>query len=83
MSDAFITVATFSHPFEAEVLRTKLESEGIRAFIRNQHIVRMNWLYSAAVGGVEVQVRERDVRRAREVMDTDMGEDLAGSEEFD
>ena len=32
-------------------------------------MVQANWLYSIAVGGVKLQVRESDIEKAREILD--------------
>jgi tetratricopeptide (TPR) repeat protein len=63
-----VTIATFSYPTEAYIPKTKLESAGIWAFIADEYLVMMNWLYSNAIGGVKLQVREADVERALSVL---------------
>jgi len=67
--DKLITVASTSHTYEAHLIKTKLESEGIPAFIQDEHVVTANWLYSLAVGGVKVKVAQNDVERAKKVLD--------------
>jgi hypothetical protein len=68
MSDALTLIATFSHPFEAHLAKGKLESEGIEAFIADENIVGINWLYSNLVGGVKLKVREEDKERALKIL---------------
>lgn len=63
-----VTIATFSQAAEAHVSRAKLEAAGIWAFVADEGIVTMNWLYSAVVGGVKLQVQEGDVGRAVEIL---------------
>jgi DNA-directed RNA polymerase subunit M/transcription elongation factor TFIIS len=67
-ADSLITVATFSQAVEAHIAKGRLEAEGIDCFIADENIVNMNWLYSNAVGGVKLRVREPDVKRALEIM---------------
>ena len=67
-SHNLVTIATFSQAPQAHVLRGRLESEGIPAFLADENTVTANWLYSTAVGGVKLQVREADAARAREVL---------------
>ncbi len=55
----------------AELAKAKLESEGIECFLFNKHHVGVNWLYSFAIGGVIVQVREEDVKVAKQTLDKD------------
>lgn len=37
---------------QAELARSVLASAGIEAFLVNEHVVNVNWLYANAVGGV-------------------------------
>ena len=53
------------------MFRTRLEAAGIRAFVQDEHLVQMNWLYSNAVGGVRVQIADEDVDPAREFLAAD------------
>jgi hypothetical protein len=63
-----VAVAAYSGPVEAHLARCRLEAEGIEAFVADEHIVSLQWLYSAAVGGAKVQVRLRDAARARTLL---------------
>jgi hypothetical protein len=65
------TLATFSKPEEAHLLRTRLEAAGIPAFVQDEHIVQMDWLYSNAIGGVRVQIADEDVPAAQEFLAAD------------
>lgn len=53
-----ITVARFTFAYEAWLARGLLESEGIPAWLADEHTITMNWLYSNALGGVRLQVPE-------------------------
>lgn len=68
MSNKWVTIATVSQPLDAHVLKGKLEAEGIEAFLADENIVSMNFLYSNAVGGVKVQVDEEDVEEALQII---------------
>ena len=50
------------------MVKSKLESEDIECFIADQNIIQWNWLYSNAVGGIKVQVRESDAKKALDIM---------------
>jgi hypothetical protein len=41
-----VFVASFLYPFQADSAKSKLESEGISAFVSDEHIVQMNWTLS-------------------------------------
>ena len=66
--DELVIVASFATPTEAHILRTRLEAEGIPCLIANEHIVNANPLWSNALGGVQVQVRQPDAARAMEIL---------------
>ena len=68
LSQRLVTIATFSFPQEAYIFKTKLESQGIQSYIEDEYVVTMMWLYSLAVGGVKLKVRESDEALAIEII---------------
>lgn len=77
------TIASFSFPYEAQIARAKLESEGIPAFLADEHTINAQWLYSNALGGVRLQVPDEFVDRANEVLGYDSESDLIESQGAD
>ena len=57
----------FAH--EAHLVRSALQSIGIKAVIADEHVVAMNWALAQAVGGIKVKVRSADLQRARDFLD--------------
>ena len=49
------------------MLRMRLEAEGMPAFVAYEFHIGNNWLWSTALGGVEVQVWHRLAKEARDV----------------
>jgi len=70
LSDAPITVASYTHPTEAHIAKMKLESEGVPAFLLSDNLASVNWLLSSAVGGIQLQVPPSEVGRAHEILGT-------------
>lgn len=66
--DEMKTIASFSAPIEAHMLISRLEGNGIPAFIRDEHMVSLDWLASNAIGGVKVDVGDDDYERALELI---------------
>lgn len=64
-----VTVATFRDYIQANIAKTKLESEGMRGFLADDVIVTLNWLYSNAYGGVKLKVGIDDSDQARAILD--------------
>jgi hypothetical protein len=75
------TVASFREPYEAQLVRGKLEAEGIPAIVQDEHLVQMNWTYSQAIGGVKVQVPEEALERARQILVEGQGVEFGTTED--
>ncbi len=71
------TIACFTKPEDAHLLRMRLEATGIEAFIQDENLIQIDMLLSDAVGGVRVQVADEDVESVREFLKADHG--VAGS----
>jgi Putative prokaryotic signal transducing protein len=69
-SERYVTVETFTSPWEAQLARARLESEGIESLVADEHLVRMDWVISRAIGGVKLKVRACDAERAAEALRT-------------
>ncbi|OGP60309.1 MAG: hypothetical protein A2V67_07005 [Deltaproteobacteria bacterium RBG_13_61_14] len=79
MSETWATIATFFRPIDAHLACSHLEAAGIEALILDENTASINPFYSIAIGGCRVQVREKELTRAQEVLGADsmqvMGED--------
>ena|ERR1700733_10253929 len=64
-----MTVRRYRDLAEAYMGRSLLESAGIPAWIADEHLVRLDWFYSNLVGGMRLQVDERDEVAAREILE--------------
>lgn len=67
-----VTVATFSIPYEAQLARGLLESNSIEAFVADEQMIGINWLYSNALGGVRLQVTENNAEQAMQLLDSEV-----------
>jgi hypothetical protein len=59
-----VTIKTFTNSFEANITKGRLESEGIKCFLKNEKIINTDLLLSSAIGGIKLQVKEKDVKNA-------------------
>jgi hypothetical protein len=64
-----VTIARFTSPLEAHILRGRLEAEEIPAYVYHEHHIGMYWLISQALGGVKVWVHPRDVEKTKEIIE--------------
>ena len=65
-----ITVLTTDLPQEAHLAKAKLESEGISVFLKDEMTAQVHNFYSNAIGGVKLQVAEKDYQKAKDILKT-------------
>jgi len=63
-----ITVRTFRDLPEALLAKGTLDSAGIESFLVDDNIVRMDWFWSNAVGGIKLRVKLEDADSADDVL---------------
>jgi hypothetical protein len=66
--EQLITLKAFLTPSEASMMQSFLEAEDIDCFLKDEHSVVMMPYMANAIGGVKLQVRERDVVRTVEIL---------------
>jgi hypothetical protein len=66
--ERYVVVETFTSPWEAQLARARLEAEGIETLVADEHLVRMDWFISRAIGGIKLKVRQEDAERAAEAL---------------
>jgi hypothetical protein len=71
-----ITVATFDNQADAHIAKGRLEAEGLSPVLGDSHLVQTDWLYSAALGGIKLQVPESEAESARRILAQDRSEEL-------
>ncbi len=64
----WITIISFTFPHEAYVIAAKLESEGIDVNIKDELTVQVYNFLSNAIGGVKLQVQEKDLQKAEKII---------------
>jgi len=63
MEDKLITIAVHNYA-RAEILRTRLEAEGVECYLKN-----INLIHSVISGGVKVRVSSRDLEKALRIVE--------------
>lgn len=53
----------------ASLAKSILDSAGIESFFADDNVIRMDWFYSNAVGGIKLFVRDEDAAEARELLE--------------
>lgn len=78
----FAVVELHTSPWDAHVTRALLESEGVPAFLANEHHVGANWPMSLMLGQVRLLVRAEHLARTSDILGMrDRGELQAALEE--
>ena len=81
MSEDLVTIGRFFSLGEAKLAQGKLSSEGISAFLCDEHTHAINWHMGAAFGGIRLQVPDSQVVRALEVLEGFQPDESAEEEE--
>jgi hypothetical protein len=63
-----VILRTYRDITEAMVDRTALESAGIECFLYDDHLIRLDWFVSNAVGGAKIVVSRKDAAEAAKIL---------------
>jgi len=69
MTDKLVTLATFGSPVEARIVCNRLEAEGVQAFLAGESSGSTLWHVGTALGGVKLEVAEKDYDRAAKLLE--------------
>ncbi len=65
---AIVTLTRCGELTTAQLLRGRLDAEGIECFIPDEHLAAQTWHLTRAIGGIRVQVRQADMERAQQIL---------------
>ncbi|WP_339752062.1 DUF2007 domain-containing protein [uncultured Winogradskyella sp.] len=68
MSQTFVTVARFQYSSEAQIIKGRLEADGIEVFLRDNITIDTDPLVSNAIGGVKLKVLAQDENKAKDIL---------------
>ena len=68
MKKTFASVAVFQYSAEAQIIKGRLEAEGIETFLTDNHTIDTDPLVSNAIGGVKLKVRTEDEEKALQIL---------------
>jgi hypothetical protein len=64
-----VIVGQYVNAPDALLAKSVLDSADIECFLADENLIRMDWLYSNAIGGIKLLVREEDASAAMEMLD--------------
>ena len=65
MKNTYTTLAVFEYSTEAQVTKSRLESEGLQVILTDEVTIDADPLLSQAIGGVKLQVHTDDFHKAQ------------------
>lgn len=65
----FIVIAVFHYTHEIEILKHRLEQEGIRYFFENEATASIAPMYSLALGGIRLKIHPNDADAVNLILD--------------
>ncbi len=70
MGNTFKTIATFQYSTEAQIIKGRLEAEGIEVFLSDDLTIDTDPLVSNAIGGVKLKVYSREAMKAQHILES-------------
>lgn len=70
MSNTFKTIARFQYSTEAQIIKGRLEAEGIQVFLSDNITIDTDPLVSHAIGGVKLKVLVQDALKAQHILES-------------
>ena len=70
MAPKLVTVASFNMPYQAHLAKARLEAADIPVFLKDEHLISIQQLYSPALGGVKLQVLGENIEEAQDILDS-------------
>ncbi len=64
MNESYTVLAVFNYSTEANLVKSKLDSEDIRTMLMDEKTIDSDPLISQAIGGVKLQVHNDDLEKA-------------------
>lgn len=68
MQKTFVTIARFPYSSEAQIIKGRLESDGIQVFLKDNITIDTDPLVSQAIGGIKLKVLAKDEEQARAIL---------------
>ena len=70
MSQTFKTIAKFQYSAEAQIIKGRLEADGIKVFLSDHLTIDTDPLVSNAIGGVKLKVLAKDALKAQHILES-------------
>jgi hypothetical protein len=71
--EEIVTFETYYDPMLAQIIRTKLEANGIPCFITDENLGVLYPVYNQGGGGIKIKVFARDLEKCKEIVADEPG----------
>ncbi|MFN4763297.1 putative signal transducing protein [Gillisia sp. Q332] len=68
MQETFSKIAVFQYSSEAQIIKSRLEAEGVEVFLFDQFTIDTDPLVSNAIGGIKLKVWAEDEAKALHIL---------------
>ena len=68
MKSTFVTIARYQYSSEAQIVKGRLEADGIDVFLKDNITIDTDPLVSNAIGGIKLKVRSEDEKEAKAIL---------------
>jgi hypothetical protein len=68
MEDKIITFESYTDPMLAEIIKGRLEANGIECFIADGFAIGANPIFSNTQGGMKIKIFERDLEKCKAIL---------------
>lgn len=69
MGKDLVTIGTFEFLADVQIIKGRLESEGIVVTLKDDNTISVEPFASNAIGGIKLQVHQKDKERAKAIFD--------------
>ena len=66
--ERFITIAVFDYIHEIEILKHRLDQEGLQYFFENEIMSSFAPMYSTALGGIKLKIHPNDIETVKSIL---------------
>ena len=70
----FVVLQSFSNYVDAHILMGRMEEEGIRCWLKDEHTVTIDPILTNALGGIKLMVRREQYERAAALLNEYLAE---------
>ncbi|MRJ09964.1 hypothetical protein EDL98_02555 [Ornithobacterium rhinotracheale] len=70
--DELITLQTFTNDFEAEVVKGRLEAEGVKAYLFNENSVYTLGFTINNAGEIQLKINAKDLEKAKHILEKNL-----------